>query len=258
MKLHVFSDLHDGFPGSWRPERVAGADAVLCAGDVCNGLVEAVQALRAWIPAPTPIVTVAGNHSFYGRAMDAEWQAGRAAARQHGVTLLENEAAVVGGVRFIGATLWTDYAVSGDRARGPAMERAAREMNDHRAITWRAGSRSRFMPAHALDLHIESASAIDELLAQRFEGPTVVVTHHAPSPRSIARHYQGNALNPAFCSDLGDTIHRHQPYAWVHGHMHSSADYRIGRTRVLNNPHGYGGENAGGFDPALVLDTDAA
>lgn len=255
MKLHVFSDLHEGFPGSWRPELAAGADAVLCAGDVCNGLVEAMEALRRWIPTPTPIITVAGNHSFYGRAMDAEWETGRAAAREHGVTLLENEAAVVDGVRFIGATLWTDYAVAGDRDRGPAMARAAREMNDHRAIMWRGGSRERFMPAHALELHIDSAVAIDDLLAQPFDGPSIVMTHHAPSPRSIARHYQGDGLNPAFCSDLTDMIARHQPLAWVHGHMHVSADYRIGRTRVLNNPHGYGNENAGGYDPALVLDT---
>lgn len=131
-------------------------------------------------------------------------------------------------------------------------------MNDHRAITWRATTRERFMPAHALDLHIESAVAIDALLAAPFDGPTIVVTHHAPSPRSIARRYQGNGLNPAFCSDLMDMIARHQPLAWVHGHMHSSADYRVGRTRVLNNPHGYGNENVGGFDPALILDTDAA
>ena len=256
MKLHVFSDLHDGFPGSWWPELAAGADAVLCAGDVCNGLVQAVQALRTWIPAPTPIITVAGNHSFYGRAMDAEWELARAAAREHDVTLLENEVAVIGGVRFIGATLWTDYAVAGDRDRGPAMARAAREMNDHRAITWRATTREHFMPAHALDLHIDSAVAIDALLAKPFDGPTIVVTHHAPSPRSIARQYQGDALNPAFCSDLTDMIARHQPAAWVHGHMHSSANYQIGRTRVLNNPHGYGRENAGGFDPALILETD--
>lgn len=77
-------------PGSWCPELAASADAVLCAGDVCNGLVDAVRALRTWIPVQTPIVTVAGNRSFYGRAMDAEREAGRAAAREHDVTLSIN------------------------------------------------------------------------------------------------------------------------------------------------------------------------
>ena len=152
-----------------------------------------MAALRAAIPAPTPIITVAGNHSFYRRAMDAEWTAGRDIARELGVTLLENEAAFVGGVRFIGATLWTDFAVHGDRDRGPAMERAAREVNDFRLILLRSRSRERFMPAHSLELHINSAAAIDELLSQSFDGPTIVLTHHAPSPRSIARRYRATA-----------------------------------------------------------------
>ena len=256
MKLHVFSDLHDGFPGSWRPELAAGADVVVCAGDVCEGLPEAMAFLREAIPAPMPIITVAGNHSFYRRVMNEQWADGRAAAHQHGVTLLENEAVLLGSVRFIGATLWTDYAVYGDRERGPAMERAARELNDHRMIMWRRTPRERFMPAHALELHIDSAAAIDELLAQPFGGPTVVVTHHAPSPLSIAQRYTGDGLNPAFCSDLSDMIRQRQLELWVHGHMHSSADYRIGRTRVVNNPHGYGQENAGGFDPGMVLDVN--
>ena len=65
----------------------------------------------------------------------------------------------------------------------------------------------------------------------------------------------GRWPDPAFCVDMTAMIARHQPFAWVHGHMHSSADYRIGRTRVLNDPHGYGPENATGFDPALILDT---
>ncbi|MDX7951692.1 metallophosphoesterase [Lichenihabitans sp. Uapishka_5] len=256
MKLHVFSDLHLGFAGQWHPELAPGAEAVVCAGDVCEGLVEAMQLLRSHIPAPTPIITVAGNHSFYGRAMDDEWRRGRAAAQAAGITLLENAAAVIGGVRFVGTTLWTDYAVEGEAERGPAMERAAREMNDHRLIGWRAGTRDRFMPAHGLALHIDAVTALDALLAEPFAGPSVVVTHHAPSPRSILPRYRGHPLNPAFCSDLTDLIVRHAPVAWVHGHMHGSADYRIGPTRVINNPHGYGGENARHFNRTLILDTD--
>lgn len=257
MKLHVFSDLHLGCPGSWQPVLAPSADAVVCAGDVCEGLPEAVRTLRAAIPAPVPIVTVAGNHSFYERAMDTELSAGRAAAAALDVKLLEGEAAVVASVRFIGATLWTDYAAYGERDRGPAMARAARDMNDHRMIALRSDARERFMPAHALALHIDAVTAIDAALAEPFDGPTIVVTHHAPSLRSVRPRYLGNPLNPAFCSDLNELIARHQPLAWVHGHMHGSADYRIGRTRVLNNPHGYGRENAAGFDPALILDTDA-
>ncbi|MGU3387193.1 metallophosphoesterase [Methylobacterium sp. D53M] len=257
MKLHVFSDLHfDASPGGWIPELAPGADAVLCAGDVCEGLPEAFRFLREFIPEPTPIITVAGNHSFYRRVMPEEVDRARIAAAELDIAFLENEVEVIGGVRFIGATLWTDYALYGDADRVPAVIRAERAMNDHQCIARRREPLERFTAADAANLHATSLREIDRLLTEPFAGPTVVLTHHAPHPGSIAERYHGDGLNPAFASNLGGLIFTHEPFAWVHGHTHASADYRIGATRILCNPHGYGRENASGFDPALILDTE--
>ena len=252
MKLHVFSDNHcDVGLGGWTPKLAPGADVVVCAGDVCAGLPEAFRFLRNFIPAPTPIVTVAGNHSFYHRFMAEEWERARVAAEALGITLLENEAVVIGGVRFVGTALWTDYRLEGaDPAT--AMRLAELQMNDHRLI--RTSRDKLFRPDHAAELHEVARRYLDDMLAQPFDGPTVVVTHHCPHPGSVAPQYRGDALTPAFASDLSELIARRQPELWIHGHTHSSFDYRVGRTRIVCNPHGYGRENAAGFDPALTIE----
>jgi Icc-related predicted phosphoesterase len=81
----------------------------------------------------------------------------------------------------------------------------------------------------------------------------VVVTHHAPSPGSVAPAYAGHPLNPAFASDLDALVAAGRPDLWVHGHVHTSFDYRLGATRVVCNPLGYPRENAS-FDPGLVVE----
>lgn len=255
MRLHIFSDLHfDARPGGWSPKLAPGADAVLCAGDICQGLPEAFAYLRAFIPWPTPIITVAGNHSFYHRDHGREIERGRLAAREHGITFLEDDAAVIGGVRFLGATLWTDYALYGAAARVDAMRLAYRDMNDHRFIAVNGQHLSSFHPSHALDLHSDSVAFLRGAMAAPFDGPTVVLTHHIPHLGGVAEQYRGDLLNAAFASDLAWLIAEGRPAAWCFGHTHTSFDFTEGDTRLICNPHGYGRENAAGFDPGCVVE----
>ena len=94
-------------------------------------------------------------------------------------------------------------------------------------------------------------------LAQPFDGPTVVVTHHAPSVGSVADKYAADWLTPAFVSDLPEEFFS-VPALWVHGHTHTGFDYVRGRCRVASNPRGYWLQDSSfeyqGFDPALVID----
>jgi len=73
----------------------------------------------------------------------------REAALLYGVSLLENDAIVIGGVRFVGATLWTDYKLFGERNRPSAMSAAADGLLDHRCITWTKKPWCRFRPQEA-------------------------------------------------------------------------------------------------------------
>ncbi|MGJ4913303.1 hypothetical protein ACQR10_06265 [Bradyrhizobium sp. HKCCYLRH2060] len=58
-----------------------------------------------------PIVMVMGNHEYYHRTYPEELTLVRAEAARFGVHLLENDVVVLAGVRFAGATLWTDHAL---------------------------------------------------------------------------------------------------------------------------------------------------
>jgi len=256
MRLQVLSDLHgDVLPP--RPIAVgADVDAVIVAGDTCQGAQEAFAHIRRIVPMSIPVVMVLGNHEHYGRCLPEELAVARAEAPAYGIHLLENDAAVIGDVRFVGCTLWTDYRVFGSANVPAAMRTAAQGLNDHRRITWSKRPWARFRPAEALLLHSRSRKFLQAALHAEHAGPTVVITHHAPHPRSLHPRYEKDLLSAAYVSDLEDLIVAAAPALWVHGHVHTSFDYAVGRTRVLCNPHGYGGENPD-FDPGLVVEVGA-
>ena len=194
---------------------------------------------------------VLGNHEHYRGFLPETVAEARQLAPAYGITLLEDGAAVIAGVRFLGCTLWTDYALDG--RQDAAMAAARHGLNDHRMIGWSKQPWQRFRPEEALAVHRASRRFLADIMAEPFAGPTVIVTHHAPHPGSVHPRYTGDALNPAFASDLSELIAAGRPALWVHGHVHSSFDYRVDQTRVACNPHGYGSENPV-FDPHLTVE----
>ena len=264
MKIWTISDLHLGGAVFNRTQQyvwrqVPDADVCVVAGDLTNGNIETSMLwLRTFIGVHMPVIYVAGNHDFYGDVMDRVLMAGKMAAAEHGIHFLEDEQITIAGTRFIGATLWTDYEVYvGDKGnveqRERYMQAARRGLNDHRMIRFVDEDGPLFMPQHARDFHHGSRRKIREMLAQHHDGPTVVVTHHCPHPKSIADEFAGDALTPAFCSDLSDIIEEFQPELWIHGHTHSAFDYEVGDTRIVCNPRGYHWEH-GDFEPEKVVD----
>lgn len=253
MRLQIFSDLHvDVMPP--RPIGITpDVDAVVVAGDVCQGAERAFAALRLVVPMQVPIIMTLGNHEFYRRCWHEEVATARVQASLYGVYLLENDTVTVDGVRFVGCTLWTDYCLFGAQNVPAAVHAAATGLNDHRRITWSKEPWRRFRPQEALLLHKRARAFIETALAEPCNGPTVVVTHHAPHPGSLHPRYQSDLLSAAYVSDLTPVIEARRPDLWIHGHVHTSFDYRVGTTRILCNPHGYGAENSA-FDPALVTE----
>jgi Icc-related predicted phosphoesterase len=254
MRIQILSDLHVDAGGIHRPEPVADADVLIVAGDVCAGMSTGFEELRHYVPAAIPVVMVAGNHEFYGLGLAQELAKAQATARGHNIHFLENDTINIDGVRFVGATLWTDYALFGSNARDACMQAAQSGLNDHRLIglTTHGPHDRQFKPLDALAMHQQSRAYLDATLALPHDGPTVVVTHHAPHEKSVHPKFRAGSLTAAFVSDLAPLIDARQPALWVHGHTHSSFDYRVGATRVICNPAGYGHENLS-FDPALVV-----
>jgi len=261
MRLLILSDLHLDHRPSWTlPNSFPPFDVGVFAGDIEGTPQQAVE-LLAGAPGlrDRPRILVAGNHEFYGGEIEARIADGKRAAAGSNVVFLDGESAVIGGVRFIGATLWTDYALQGTPA--DAQDVAAMLLNDHRLVSTRDGSRRvRFRPLHALARHTHERAFIEVELETPFAGPTIVVTHHAPHPGSVHPRFGTDPLNAAFASDLSELIARRQPELWVHGHTHCSFDYRAGRTRIVCNPKGYGPHAPGGqrenpdFDEQLVIE----
>lgn len=243
-RILVLSDLHLEL-SSWDfPERFPAHDVAIFAGDVDVPLRNSVRKLARTMAygalRGSQVVLVPGNHEYYRGEMESELAESRLEARDLGIHLLDCDELVIGDLRILGATLWTDYELYGDPKE--AMKAARRSMNDHRLIV-RSGSI--FSPDDALAIHRRHLAWLEERLG-RTHPRTVVVTHHGPTFSSVHPKYAGDALNPAFSSDLEALIRRHSPALWIHGHTHSSMDYTVGATRVLCNPKGYGPRVAGG------------
>lgn len=275
MKLHILSDLHFEF-GKW-PKSVdvnaVDADVTILAGDIGVGL-EGIQ----WaLTIDRPVIYVMGNHEFYGqRPMNDLWRKARERVADTHIHLLENESVLIDDpqtpgepMRFLGATLWTDFCLLGAERQEACMESAGRTMTDYSAIYvsrrgkalsdggYRSGHQGdRLTPRKILSLHHESRDFLERELARSPEplgiletwGKTVVVTHHAPSARSL--RFQ----EAAYASHLDHLVA--QADLWVHGHTHVAVDYMVGASgRVVSNPRGYAGrEPVREFDPCFVVE----
>lgn len=246
MRIHVLNDLHVEFE-AFEPAGV-DADVVVLAGDIHVGR-KGVDWARTRFPS-TPVVYVPGNHEYYGESIPKHTDALRASAKGTNVHVLDDDALIVGGVRFLGCTLWTDFALFGDAAIGCGY--AAERMNDFRKIR-RSATYSRLRPIDTTGFHARSVQWLKHQFDAGFDGPTMVVTHHAPSARSVPDEYRDDLLSAAYASHLDALVATSQAALWVHGHIHARNDYTIGDTRVLSNPRGYPRE-ATGFVRDLVVE----
>jgi predicted phosphodiesterase len=234
MRIRVLSDLHREFAHIDLPQ--VEADVVVLAGDTDRGTCGVTWAASAF--PNTPVLYVAGNHEFYDERIGRLHEKLRAAATGTNVAILENETCELAGYRFFGATLWTDFNLFGDQPS--AMLAAGAKiggMTDYRKI--RRQDTSRLMPKHTAKLHADSRLALMKFLTSGDPTKSVVITHHAPSARSVQTGKEADPLTPAYASNLERLIEECGPALWIHGHIHEFRDYQIGNTRVLNNPLGY-------------------
>lgn len=265
MKLAVLSDLHLEI-SSWEPpaRTLRDADVIVLAGDIgmtTHGLHWARQAFPK-----KRIVYVAGNHEHYGAEVHGLIKELRSAAAELYIDFLEKDEVIIDGLRFLGSTLWTDFKLYGSgAAQAVAMQEAGKYMLDFDGRI-RCAPMSTFRPADSIALHRQSrdwlAAKLDE---PSFDGKTVVVTHHAPSMRSIAARFAEDPVSAAFGSNLDDLVAK--AHLWIHGHTHTAFRYQIGpdaeRGHVVCNPRGYRRETyAGvrgektGWHPRLLIDTE--
>lgn len=276
MKIAVMSDLHleldlkCASASSEAPASTASAfshmppqpqaDLLIVAGDIHSGALGIDWILRHFV---MPAIIIGGNHEPYGHELFRVIRTNRerAQATNGRVTFLER-ATWVGSpakgerVRVIGATLWSDFRLYG--TPDASMQVAKERLDDFKITKIERGYKLRTLqPMDTARLHRATLAFLREELSREFEGTTVVVTHHAPSPRSIAPRFQNDPLNPAFVSDLESLTERYEPTLWIHGHVHDSFDYCLSQTRIICNPRGYFPDQLNpDFNPLLIIETE--
>ncbi len=232
MKILVLSDLHLEFANL--PPPASDVDVVILAGDIWKKDQGIYWARGTW--PHTEIVYVAGNHEFYGGERNAVLNSLRSAAEDTGVHFLDNDEIVINDVRFLGATLWTDFNLFGAELQDKAMNAGKHGLNDFRMIV---ESGDTFSPNDAIALCNKSADWLKEKLitADDISSKTVVVTHHLPCMQSVSERYKNDILSACFASNLDELLGYSK--LWIHGHTHDSFDYIANGTRVICNPRGY-------------------
>ena len=264
VNIQLLSDLHLESNPHFRAVPAPGADVLVLAGDIGSyqegsqlarlgiadfGLAQfsplpISQGGAAW---PTPVLFVPGNHEYDGLDFDDAHARLKETCQRLGLTWLERDTVVWGGVRFVGCTLWTDFdaltareASDGGMTLGAqlkAREKAFRAANFYlkKNHSLRGGQ-----PMLAEDLRAQGIISQDWLqtaLATPFDGPTVVVTHFAPTLDSADPRYGLNPGTAGFCNALDALL----PLAtlWLHGHLHCANDFVRSGCRVVANPLGY-------------------
>lgn len=254
MKIAIYSDLHhEHLRGTPIPTYPTDADVVVLAGDIDA---DNLGVLWAGVEFKQPVIYVCGNHEHYKRNLRAVIERCRVAAGISHVRFLENDVVVIGDVRFVGCTLWTDFELWGADQIERAQRYCGNFLTDFRVIGYgrpdRRSTKHKIKPGEMRAIHLASRQWLDETLAVPHYGPTVVVTHHLPSLKCVNPRFlideQDKLFTAAFASNLDDIIERHQPELWIHGHTHDSVDVSIGRTRIVANPGGYPSEQNPGFN----------
>lgn len=291
MKLALCSDVHLEF-GPLELFNDENADVLILSGDIClasevndhdaYGIMgENTKSARyhkffqeccARFP---HVIYIAGNHEHYhGDYATSLPRLKEKLGYLTNLHVLDKESVMLGGVLFVGGTLWTDM----NKEDPHTMYAIKNYMNDYRIIdnsnevvnykapiykkdeqgnfvTEKVGEinttvveryefktrPAKFSPEDSVVDHKAMLQQIEQSLAAHPQTPCVVVGHHSPSKMSTKPRYEKDVIvNGAYSSDLSNFILDHpQIRVWTHGHTHDVFDYMIGSTRIVCNPRGY-------------------
>lgn len=253
MKIQILSDLHNEFFKNKPPPDIehTDADVIVLAGDIWVKGRGATWAIEQSLLHGKPVVYVLGNHDYWRQDTRHADKLKKLVAGTD-VHILERDEVVINGTRFVGSTLWSDFAIKGSGAEKQLAMFAAREkVNDYRLIRV-PPSYKRLHPKDTIEWHEKSVAWLRKKLDEPFDGMTVMVSHHAPHLRSDPWI---NNLTPAYLSDLSYLMDGERLHVWIHGHTHIATDYEVNGTRVVSNPRGYPRvEPVDAFEPRLVIE----
>ena len=247
MKIQIISDLHQEFGCSIL--NFENADIVVFAGDVNIGT-KGIEWLKTEIPT-IPVIYVLGNHEYYKGSYPKTLNKIIESSKDTNVHVLENKCIKVNGINFHGTTLWTDFSLFGNPRYYGSMCQS--KMNDYKKIR-RDPSYSKLRTIDTFRIHQKSIQWLENSLEEKEGELNIVVTHHAPSIKSIPEKYKDDPISSAYASNLEEAIEKYKPRYWIHGHIHEPKRYMIDATEIICNPHGYIDEKYNGYEKELIIE----
>jgi hypothetical protein len=260
MNIQLLSDLHLETHPHFVPEHALGADALILAGDIGSyqeGSMLVTQGdndfglarfsprtdLAAW---PVPVFFVPGNHEYDGMDFEEAHARMQESCARLQITWLHRRVIEMKGVRLIGCTLWSDFEALVP-AQGPltqqlkAREKAERAADFYLRKTGTTLDGQPFLSAAVRAQAQADQAWLTQALSEPFAGPTVVITHFAPSLKSADPRYGLTPGTAGFCNALDHLLPKAN--VWMHGHLHCAHDYVHEGCRVVANPLGYARKN---------------
>jgi len=218
------SDLHLEWMGknrriSFVESLPVTGDVLVLAGDITeySAFVETMtQFAKKW----PHVVHVPGNHEYYrsnkGTINNCASKMMRRFPNYH---FLCDSVVEVDGVKFVGSTLWFRETVANFIDR--------RLMTDYTIIQG--------FKRNVFDWN----RACIKFLNKNVTEGCVVITHHAPSEKSVSVNFKYAKQNALYYCSMEKLMLDRSPKLWIHGHMHDPVFYEIDKTTVISNPRGY-------------------
>jgi predicted MPP superfamily phosphohydrolase len=261
MKVWHISDLHmtrEEIEAGMTLGAIPQADVAVVIGDLGSDMKANLRWCARVVRPHMPVVYVPGNHDFHWRGIIQASAEGRAYARRLGIHYMDGDAAIVAGVRFVGGTFWSDFAIDpfrDGRSREDVITAnmmACLDKADYRRIMHCEIKLEALRPWHTAAIHDRTRGFIRRVLSRAYaDGPTVVVTHHGALAEASQPGYENSLTHPSYTSDQASLMTEYGPDMWLFGHIHNVLDRTVGRTKVVCNPRGYSYEDTG-FDWGLV------
>lgn len=227
MKIHLVSDLHEEH---WAQRAISAIDRIpenlgdvlVVAGDLLQAsfferggqMEERFARLRQ---KANEVIYVMGNHEPYERDVMVIKRSLGEICQEAGIHFLDDKEVTIGKQRFVGSTLW-----------------------------YGSKEACKFLPYWSDGCVIGLSDRVRELhtngvrfLSGQVQEGVVVVTHMLPSYQSVPPQFVGTPANCVFVTPMDDLIVKNRPKLWLHGHTHTSCDYKLNQTRVVCSPLGY-------------------
>lgn len=241
--VRLLSDLHmEGFRFDYEFQ---GEDILILAGDIHT--LNRHEVLLQKVPENVQILMVSGNHSYYRSDFDqVNNELSELENKFANFKFLNNSTFVYNDIYFYGGTMFSDFLLYGVTNQFAVEISADNGISDFNIIKF---GNDRWTTKNHIDQHNIFVEGLKNFIETAGE-KRVVISHFCPSEKSVHFRYGKNLLNGYFASNMEkymDTIGY-----WFHGHTHDSFDYKLGNTRIVCNPKGYGSENKD-FNPNLIL-----